>query len=461
VSEFKLALRRAREFHASGATRDVAYRGNALGRLEQVIDSREPDLLDALNADLRKSAQEAYGSEIGVVRTEIGYALRNLRRWARPRRARTPWALAPARGRVHPEPRGVVLILGPWNFPFNLLFSPLVGAIAAGNCVFLKPSEYAPAVSKAMAEVVREAFEPGHVTLFEGGVEVARSLVELDFDQLFFTGSTATGSAIMAAAAKRLTPVTLELGGKCPCIVCPDARLPVAARRIAWGKFLNAGQTCVAPDHVIVHRSVRDRFLATLGEVLKTYFGDDPRTSTDFGRIVNRRHFDRLAGYLAQGKIVLGGETDASELYIAPTVVLDPEPSAAIMTDEIFGPILPVLDYDDLDEVLAALASRPSPLAFYLFSENRATQDHVLAKTVSGGVCINDVVNHIVPKEMPFGGIGRSGMGQYHGKASFDCFTHYRSVLTRSTRFDPGYAYPPARFSLKTLKRAYSALFRD
>jgi aldehyde dehydrogenase (NAD+) len=396
-----------------------------------------------------------------MVQTDIGHTLRHISRWARPRRCRTTLGLAPARGRVHPSPLGVALIVGPWNFPVQLLFSPLVGALAAGNCVCLKPSEYAPAVSAVVSELVRETFEPGHVTLFEGGVDVARSLVELDFDHIFVTGSTEVGRRVMAAAADHLTPVTLELGGKCPCFVGPDARLRVAARRIAWGKFLNAGQTCVAPDHVIVHRSVKEDLLGALTGALREFFGGDPRTSRDFGRIVNRPHFDRLTGYLDQGKVVFGGQSDPSELYVAPTVLIDPDPSAAVMTEEIFGPILPVLEYDDLDEALTALASRPTPLALYLFSEDRATQDRFLARTASGGVCINDVVNHIVTKELPFGGIGRSGMGQYHGKASFDCFTHYRSVLTRSTRLDLSYAYPPARVSLKTLKRAYGWMFRN
>jgi aldehyde dehydrogenase (NAD+) len=461
VSKFETALRRAREFYAKRVTRDVAYRKDALRRLEATIATREKDLLDALNADLRKPAQEAYASEIGVVQTDIGHATRNIARWARSRRCRIGLGLAPARGRVNPEPLGVALIIGPWNFPLQLLFSPLVGALAAGNCAILKPSEFAPSVSTVAAEIVRETFEPGHVTLFEGGVDVARSLVGLDVDHIFFTGSITVGRQVMAAAAEHLTPVTLELGGKCPCIVCPDARLPVTARRIAWGKFLNAGQTCVAPDHVIVHRSVKDRFLGELERVIGAFFGSDPRTSADFGRVVNRRHFDRLERFLDQGRIVVGGQTDASELYVAPTVVVDPDPAADIMTDEIFGPILPVLEYDDLDETLVDLASRPAPLALYLFSEDRAIHDRVVSRTASGGVCINDVVNHIVPKALPFGGVGQSGMGQYHGKAGFDCFTHHRSVLRRSTLFDPGYAYPPARVSLKTLKRAYRWMFRD
>jgi len=461
VSDNESALLRAREFFATGTTRSVEFRAKALRRLARTIENRERDLLVALHADLRKPEQEAWASEVGVVQTDIAHALRNLSRWTRPRRRSATWGLRPASARVYPEPLGVALILGPWNYPFQLLFSPLVGALAAGNCACLKPSELAPAVSKVMADLVREAFEAGHVTVVEGGVEVAQSLVNLDFDHIFLTGSTTVGRQVMAAAANHLTPVTLELGGKCPCVVCPDARLEVAVRRIAWGKFLNTGQTCVAPDHVFVHSSVKDRFLSLMKETLTEFFGPDPRQSADFGRIVNQRHFERIKGYLGQGEVAFGGQTDASDLYVAPTLLVDPAPASAVMTDEIFGPVLPVLSYDDLDETLVDLASRPKPLAFYLFTEDRAVQDRFLARTASGGVGINDVVNQIVPKELPFGGVGESGMGRYHGRAGFDCFTYYRSVLRRSTRFDPGFVYPPSRATLRTLKRAYKLLFRN
>jgi aldehyde dehydrogenase (NAD+) len=461
VNDFESALRRARHFFDTGATHAVEFRAKALRRLARAIQDHEQDLLAALHADLRKPEQEAWATEVGVVQTDIAHALRNLSRWTRPRRRSATWGLRPASARVHPEPLGIALILGPWNYPFHLLFSPLVGALAAGNCLFLKPSEFAASVSKVMADLVREAFEPGHVTVVEGGAEVAQSLVDLDFDHIFFTGSTTVGRQVMAAAANHLTPVTLELGGKCPCVVCPDARLEVAVRRIAWGKFLNAGQTCVAPDHVFVHSSAKDRFLSLMKRILTEFFGPDPRQSADFGRIVNQGHFERIKGYLGQGEVAFGGQTDAGDLYVAPTLLVDPVPASAVMTEEIFGPVLPVLSYDDLDETLVDLASRPKPLALYLFTEDRAVQDRFLVRTVSGGVGINDVVNQIVPKELPFGGVGQSGMGMYHGKFGFDCFTHYRSVLRRSTRFDPRFAYPPSRVTLRTLKRAYRLLFRN
>jgi aldehyde dehydrogenase (NAD+) len=455
------ALSRTRELFASGVTRDLRYREDALHRLAHSIEAREPQLLEALHEDLRKPAQEAWASEIGVVLTDIRYTVRGLRRWARPRRRPAPWGLRPARARVYPEPQGVVLILGPWNYPFQLLFSPLVAALAAGNCVCLKPSDLAPEVSKVMAAIVGDAFEPGHVTLIEGGVEIARRLVALDFDHVFLTGSTEVGRQVMSAAAHNLTPVTLELGGKCPCVVAPDARLEVAARRIGWGKFLNAGQTCVAPDHVYVHLSLRERFLTAMQEVLVESFGSDPRQSRDFGRIVNRRHFERLRSYLEQGEVVHGGQSDEGDLFIAPTLLADPQPGSAVLEEEIFGPVLPVLTYADLDPLLAELAVKPSPLAAYLFTEDKAVQRRFLARSVSGGLGINDVVNQIVPKDLPFGGIGASGMGRYHGKAGFDRFTHPRSVLHRSTRVDPGFQYPPARVPLKTVKRAYRWMFRN
>jgi aldehyde dehydrogenase (NAD+) len=340
-----------------------------------------------------------------------------------------------------------------------LLFSPLVGALAAGNSVCLKPSEHAPRVSAAVAGIVRETFDAAHVTVFEGDAEVARSLTGLGFDHVFFTGSAEIGRRVLAAAAARLTPVTLELGGKSPCIVCSDARLPVAARRIAWGKFLNAGQTCVAPDHVLVHESVKTRLVEELRGAIREFFGDDPRSSPDYGRIVNERQFSRLKSYLDQGEILAGGESEASELYIAPTLLADPDPASPVMREEIFGPILPVIGFGALDRLLERLRTGPAPLALYLFSEDAAIHERVLARTISGGVCINDVVVQITAKELPFGGRGESGMGQYHGKAGFDCFTHYRSVMRRSTRFDPGYLYPPGRFSLEQLRKSYRFFF--
>jgi aldehyde dehydrogenase (NAD+) len=452
-------VKEARAFFRSGATLPAGWRRERLRALAGAIDRFESDLLDALDADLHKPRLEAYTSEIGVIQTDIRYARRRLGRWMRPQRRHTPPGLLPARSFVQHDPLGLVLIIGPYNYPFQLLFSPLVSALAAGNCVGLKPSEATPHVSAVVTRLVRECFAPGHVTVFEGGADVAESLLRQPFDHVFFTGSTQTGRKIMRAAAAHPAPVTLELGGKCPCIVCDDVDVRVAARRILWGKCLNAGQTCVAPDYVLVHARIRQAFLDEAVRVLQRFFGPAPQQSPDFGRIVNEREFDRLARYLSEGTVVCGGDHDRADLYIAPTLLLDPDPDSAVMREEIFGPILPVLGFEDLAEVLAFLETRPRPLALYLFTDRADTQRHVLAATSSGGVCINDTVRHAFGKDLPFGGVGASGMGRYHGRAGFECFSNTRSVVRRSLAVDPGFIYPPTAVSLATLKRVYRRLF--
>ena len=458
ANEDRLAALRA--LFASGQTRPLSFRKARLLALREAIVSRETELLEALYADLRKPAHEAYASEIGFVLSETDYALRNLSRWARPKRARTPLMVWPAEGRVYSEPYGVALIIGPWNYPLQLLLSPLVGAMAAGNCACLKPSELAPATASVVAGMMAETFPPEYVAVVEGDGDTTQRLIAGGVDYLFFTGSVNTGRKVMESAARRLTPVTLELGGKCPCIVCPDVDLDIAARRILWGKFVNAGQTCVAPDFVMVHDSIEQDLLKAFERVLTTFYGPDPRQSPDYGRIINRKHFDRLVAYLRDGSPVCGARHDAKDLYIAPTILTDVAPAAPVMCEEIFGPILPVLSFSKLDDVVTTLRERPTPLALYLFSGDDEVQRRVIAETASGGVCINDTVSHIVAKELPFGGLGASGMGRYHGKASFDCFSHRRSVLRRSLWLDPLLRYPPARSSLKALKRAYRYLLR-
>lgn len=359
-----------------------------------------------------------------------------------------------------PEPYGVVLVLGPWNYPFQLLFSPLVGALAAGNCACLKPSELAPQTSRAVARLVATVFDPGHVSVVEGDAAISRALLGERFDYIFFTGSGRVGREVMKAAARHLTPVTLELGGKNPCLVFADARMDVAARRILWGKCLNAGQTCVAPDHVLVQAGARDRLVDALGRALREFFGNDPKKSPDYARIINRAHFDRLSAYLGDGRIALGGEHDAGALYLSPTVLLDVATESAVMQEEIFGPVLPILEFHETDEMLDRLSGQPKPLALYAFTEDKDLQDRIVAETSSGGVCINDTITHIMTRELPFGGVGDSGMGSYHGKATFDCFTRYRSVLRRGTRSDPRFRYPPYSVSLKMLKRASRFLLK-
>lgn len=456
--DFAPVIERQRAFFQTGATRPPEFRRAQLRKLEQAIASHERQLFDALHGDLRKSPHEAYATEVGLVLSELRHASRRLPAWMKPQRRRTPLLAWPGRSFIQPEPYGVALIMGPWNYPFQLLLAPLVGAIAAGNCAVLKPSELAPRTAAAVAELLMTTFAAEFVTVVQGDRDAAEALLHEKFDTIFFTGSTPVGRAVMAAAARHLTPTTLELGGKCPCLVCADAPLETTARRIVWGKFLNAGQTCVAPDFVLVERRVRDGLIAAMQQALREFYGDDPQRSADYSRIVNRRHFDRLIGLLIGGQIVHGGQQDVSDLYLAPTILTGVTWDAPVMQEEIFGPILPVLEFDHLDEVLPSLRARPTPLALYLFTRDHATQDRVLAETRSGGLCVNDTVMHIVGKELPFGGLGESGLGAYHGQASFDCFSHRRSVLRRSFAFDSKFRYPPPRLSLTGLKRAWRFL---
>ena len=447
-------VQRQRAYFQTGATRPQAFRQGQLRQLRDALGAHEAALLAALHADLRKSPQEAYTTEIGLVLSEIYHALRHLPAWMKPRRRRSPWLAWPAHGSTRPEPYGVTLIIGPWNYPLQLLLSPLVGAIAAGNCAVLKPSEFAPHTSAVLTRMIGATFPEAYLAVVPGEREVAEALLREKFDAIFFTGSTGVGRAVMTAAARHLTPVTLELGGKCPCLVCADAPLEVTARRIVWGKFLNAGQTCVAPDFVLAERSIHAALVRALKQAVREFYGEDPQKSPDYGRIVNARHFERLSGYLDSGRIVHGGQRDARDLYLAPTLLTEVLADSPAMQEEIFGPILPVLEFEALADALALLRDRPTPLALYLFSQDRATQARVLAETRSGGVCFNDTVTHMVGPDLPFGGLGESGMGAYHGRASFDGFTHQRSVLRRSFAFDAPLRYPPPRVSLAVMKRA-------
>jgi aldehyde dehydrogenase (NAD+) len=452
--DFAATLQRQRGFFQSGATRPLEFRRTQLRKLHDAVVAHEAALLAALHDDLRKSPHEAYTTEIGLVLSELRHALRHLPSWMRPRHRRTPLLAWPSRGFIRPEPFGVALVIGPWNYPLQLLLSPLVGAMAAGNCAVLKPSEFAPHTAAVVARLMGATFSQDYIAVVQGDQGAGEALLREKFDHIFFTGSTSVGRAVMAAAARNLTPVTLELGGKCPCVVCADAPLDITARRIVWGKFMNAGQTCVAPDFVLVDRRIGDDFLQTLKQAVREFYGDAPQKSPDYGRIVNRKHQDRLTGYLGSGQIAHGGEHDGNDLYLAPTILTGVPTDAPVMQEEIFGPILPVLEFTTLDDALTLLRNRPTPLALYLFTKDRAAQDRVLAETRSGGVCLNDTVTHMVGKNLPFGGLGESGLGAYHGEASFACFTHYRSVLRRSFVFDSKLRYPPPRVTLATLKRA-------
>ncbi|MBF2076629.1 MAG: aldehyde dehydrogenase [Synechococcales cyanobacterium C42_A2020_086] len=443
---------RQRAFFNSGQTKSLEFRLTQLKALRQAVIDYQTAVLQALKADFNKPELEAFLTEIGVTK-EIDYAIKHLRRWMRPQRAAVPLEQRPAKARIYPEPLGVVLIIGPWNYPFQLMIAPLVAAIAAGNCALLKPSEVAPHTSRVVANLVQQTFAPEYIATVEGGVEVSQAVLEEKFDHIFFTGGTAIGKIVMAAAAKHLTPVTLELGGKSPCIVDADVQIEYTAKRIAWGKFLNAGQTCIAPDYLLVDRRIKSDLLQALKTAVQEFYGDDPAQSPDYARLVNSKHYTRVAHLIQDGTIVIGGETNPDERYIAPTILTDVSPDAPVMQEEIFGPVLPVLEYDTLDDAIAFVNARPKPLALYLFSRNRAIQERVLQETSSGGVCINDTIMQIAPSSLPFGGVGDSGIGSYHGKAGFDTFSHYKSVLVKPFWFDLKWRYAPYAGKLDLFKR--------
>ena len=432
-----------RAFFDSGETRSLTFRIDQLRRLKDATDTAEKKILDALQADLGKFAYEAYLSEIGIVRGDLRLALKKIRAWTAARRVRTPLVSQPGTSRIYPQPYGVVLIISPWNYPFLLAMTPLIGALAAGNCCILKPSEYAPQTSAAMAALIAEHFDPRYLTVIEGDAAVGEVLLAQRFDSIFYTGGAAVGRLVMQAAARHLTPVTLELGGKSPCIV--DKGIPVehAARKIVAGKFLNAGQTCIAPDYLLVHETLRSELIGNLAAQIERFYGPDAGQSPDYARIVNRRHYDRLAGLLHNGRIVCGGQTDPQRRFIAPTVLDEVKWEDAIMQEEIFGPILPVLSYTDLNEAVGRIRSLPRPLALYLFSDDPAVQAKVIEELPFGGGCINDTLLHFVNPHLPFGGIGSSGMGRYHGRYSFDNFSHFKGVMKKPAWFHTPLRYPP------------------
>ncbi|MEL7036534.1 MAG: aldehyde dehydrogenase [Cyanobacteria bacterium J06592_8] len=449
-------IQQQREFFATGQTKNVNFRLEQLKRLKQVIIDHQPDLIAAVNADLNRPEFEAY-FEIASI-SEINYAVKHLKSWTKSKKARTSLEQFPSSAQICPEPLGVVLIIGPWNYPFQLMISPLVGAIAAGNCAILKPSEIAVHTSKVIANMIQKAFDPAYVAVVEGGVETSQALLAQKFDHIFFTGGTKVGKIIMESAAKYLTPVTLELGGKSPCIVESDVQLDYTAKRITWGKFINAGQTCIAPDYLLVNRKIKTDLLDKIKENIQAFYGDNPEKSPDYCRIISEGHFNRLSRFLENGDVIIGGQTNPEEKYIAPTV-LDPVSwDDPVMQEEIFGPILPVLDYNDLGEAIAQVNTRPKPLALYFFSKDKAKQQRILQETSSGGVCLNDTVMQVGVTNLPFGGVGDSGIGTYHGKASFDTFSHYKSVLKKFFWLDLNWRYAPYQGKVDLIKKIINGL---
>ncbi|MGN7388177.1 aldehyde dehydrogenase [Sporosarcina sp. SAFN-015] len=443
-----------RNFYNTGATKNVEFRMDMLERLKKAISHKEEEIYEALQKDLGKSQFESYVTEVGFVLSSISFMMKHLEEWMEPEQVKTPAHLQPAKSFIIREPYGSVLIIGPFNYPFQLIMDPLVGAIAAGNCAIVKPSEATVHTAKIIKDIITEIFPQDYIQVVEGGIEETTALIHAPFDYIFFTGSAAVGKIVMKAAAERLTPVTLELGGKSPVIVDQTANLKRAAERIVWGKFVNNGQTCVAPDFVLVHESVMKKLLTEIIDCIHNFYGKNSAKSVDYGRIVNMKHFDRLAKMIDKEKkhIVFGGKSDRDDLYISPTILHGVSWDGPAMEEEIFGPVLPILKYQNLGDAIQRIRQMPKPLAAYLFSENNQAQDYFLEHLSFGGGCINDTVSHVGNIHLPFGGVGASGMNAYHGKASFDLFTHSKSILKKSTKLPIRLGYPPYGNKLKLVK---------
>jgi aldehyde dehydrogenase (NAD+) len=443
-----------RAYFQSMATRSCSFRLQQLQRLKQAVIKYERDIARALMADLKKSPEESYATETGLLLSEIKQTMANLRHWMLPDRVATNLVNFPSSSQIYHDPLGVVLIVAPWNYPFQLTMIPLVGAIAGGNCAVVKPSEFAPATATLMERIIREIFPPEFVLVLLGeGAQVVPSLMtQFRFDHVFYTGSVQVGKEIYKMAAPDLVPVTLELGGKSPAVVESDADLKVTAKRIVLGKFTNAGQTCVAPDYLLVHNQVKDQLIRVLSATVQDFFGADPRLSKSYGKIINENRFDRLAGYLSEGRIIFGGEFHRPSLYLGPTLMDQVPLTGVLMRDEIFGPILPVFGFDTTDEAMHIIDQHPYPLAFYVFTSNPAQHKRWIASVAFGGGCINNTSWQFTNPYLPFGGVGYSGMGTYHGKYSFQAFTHAKPVMTTPTWIDPAIKYPPFEGKLKWFK---------
>ncbi len=421
--------------------------------MRDAIKKHENEIMSALKLDLNKSEFEAYETEIGIVLEEIKYVIKHLSNWTRPKRVKTPLMHFPSSSVLYTEPYGVVLIMSPWNYPFQLAMVPLVGALAAGNTCVLKPSEYSFHTSEMIEKIMKEVFREEYVAVVRGGREANKSLLDEKFDYIFFTGSPQVGKSVMESAAKHLTPVTLELGGKSPCIVDETANLKLAAKRIVWGKFLNAGQTCVAPDYVLVHKRIKDELIIEMKKYITVFYGKDPLQSEHYPKIINQKHFERLLSLIENSKIVTGGGCNKDSLQIAPTILDHVTWENAVMKEEIFGPLLPILQFERLSDALAAIRERPKPLALYFFTTSKKRERYVMKNASFGGGCVNDTVIHLTNPNMPFGGVGESGMGRYHGKNSYDTFTHQKGVIKKSNLLDINLRYPPFENHLSILKK--------
>ena len=456
MADIQEILTKQRTFFETEQTKNISFRLKQLDALTHGLMANEQKIFDALKKDLNKSDFEAFLTEFSMILEEIRYTKKKLRSWARPKKKRTPLTLFGAKSWIYPEPYGIVLIISPWNYPIYLTFGPLIGAIAAGNCAIIKPSELAPNTSRVLYKIISDLFPEDYVAVIEGDVETSKALLNEKFDYIFFTGSTHVARSVMEQAAKHLTPVTLELGGKSPCIVDETANLKLAAKRIAWGKCLNAGQTCIAPDYVLVHERVKDALIEELKTNIQNLYTNDPLSCNHWPRIINERHFERILRLIENETIIFGGRSDKSKLQIEPTLLANVSWESPVMQEEIFGPVLPILTYSDLDEAIRRIKEKPKPLAFYLFTQNKNVQKKVLQSVSFGGGSINDTIYHIATPHLPFGGVGDSGIGQYHGKASFDTFTHYKSILKQTNLFDLPMRYPTMKNGLKILRLVFT-----
>jgi aldehyde dehydrogenase (NAD+) len=447
-------LEKMRQYFNSGITKTYAFRKEQLKKLKTSILNHEQDLYDALYADLKKSPEETWVTETGLVISELNAAIKDLHLWMQPEKVDTNLLNLPSTSKVLKEPLGVVLIIGPWNYPFQLLINPLIGAIAAGNCVVLKPSEFAPATNAVMKKIIGDVFPPEYILYVQGdGATVIPGMMNnFTFDHVFYTGSTVVGKIIYKMAAEKLVPVTLELGGKSPCVVESDANIKVAARRIAMTKFSNAGQMCVAPDYVLVHESIKEKFIEEIKQTVQKFFTDKPERSYNYGKIINQKQFDRIAGYLSNSKIIFGGRMDKQNLFIEPTLLDEVKLDDPVMKEEIFGPVLPVLPFKTKQEALKIIEQHRNPLAFYIFTSSKTKEEDWLNSVAFGGGCVNNASWHLTNHHLPFGGRGFSGTGNYHGKYSFDTFSHKKAVMKTPTWFDPSIKYPPFKGKLKLFK---------
>lgn len=442
-----------RRFFNSNSTKGYEFRREQLSKLKKAVQRFEPRIIEALKQDFNKPPFESYETEIGFILDEISHTLKHLKSWMKDRRVTTPITHFLSWSWIHPEPYGVTYIITPWNYPFMLLVSPLVGAMAAGNTAVLKTAPAAPEVSKVLRAMIEETFPREYISVFEGEKEVNQALLKERFDYIFYTGGDFVGRIVMEAASKYLTPVTLELGGKSPCIVMNDANITYTARRIAWGKFLNGGQTCVAPDYLLVEKGVKEKLVPAILRELKSFYGEDIKSSPDYPRIINENHFKRLSKLLKSGDTVTGGDTDAAQRYIAPTILDNVTWDDPVMQEEIFGPILPMMEFESIDQAIETVKAHHKPLALYIFTHNKSVEKRVIHETSYGGGCVNDTVVHLANPKLPFGGVGNSGMGAYHGKYSFDTFSHMKSILKKSDLFDLPVRYAPYKaWALKVLR---------